>query len=312
MLGQTYGFPVPVGGAGQLTDALSNRLRAVGGVVRTEAQVDRVRVIDGRATGVRLRSGETLLAGRAVLADVSAPALYGGLVSEDHLPARLVADMHKFQWDHPTLKVNWALSRPIPWIAEPARLAGTVHLGVDMDGLVDFAADLATRRMPRRPFVLLGQMTTTDPTRSPAGTESAWAYTHVPFGLELDTGRLQTHVDVIEQLVERHAPGFRQLIVGRSIQMPRDLEAADPSLAGGAINGGTAQLHQQLILRPTPGLGGASTPIDRLFLASCSAHPGGGVHGAPGANAARAALVRAGVAGRAKRALTVSLQNRIY
>jgi phytoene dehydrogenase-like protein len=210
------------------------------------------------------------------------------------------------------LKVNWAVSRPIPWIAQPARLAGTVHLGVDIDGLVDFAADLATRRMSRRPFVLLGQMTTTDPTRSPAGTESAWAYTHVPSGLELDADRLQAHVDVVEQLVERHAPGFRQLIVGRSIQMPGDLEAVDPSLFAGAINGGTAQLHQQLIFRPVPGLGGAATPIDRLFLASCSAHPGGGVHGAPGANAARAALARSGVAGRAKRALTVSLLNRIY
>ena len=312
MLAQTHGFPVPVGGAGHLTDALANRLRAAGGTVRTDAQVDRVRVVDGRATGVRLRSGETLSAARAVLADISAPALYGGLVSEEHVPARLVADMRKFQWDYPTLKINWAVSRPIPWIAQPARLAGTVHLGVDVDGIVDFAADLVTRRMPRRPFVLLGQMTTADPTRSPAGTESAWAYTHVPSGVELDTGRLQAHVDVIEQLVERHAPGFRQLIVGRFIQMPSDLESANPSLLAGAINGGTAQLHQQLILRPTPGLGGAATPIDRLFLASCSAHPGGGVHGAPGANAARAALARSGAAGRARRALTVSLLNRIY
>jgi phytoene dehydrogenase-like protein len=312
MLAQTHGFPVPVGGAGHLIDALVNRLRAAGGTVRTDAQVDRVRVVDGCATGVRLRSGETLSAARAVLADISAPALYGGLVSEEHVPARLVADMRRFQWDYPTLKINWAVSRPIPWIAQPARLAGTVHLGVDVDGIVDFAADLATRRMPRRPFVLLGQMTTADPTRSPAGTESAWAYTHMPSGLELDTGRLQAHVDVIEQLVERHAPGFRQLIVGRYIQTPSDFESANPSLLAGAINGGTAQLHQQLIFRPTPGLGGAATPIDRLFLASCSAHPGGGVHGAPGANAARAALARSGAAGRARRALTVSLLNRIY
>ncbi len=312
MLAQTHGFPVPVGGAGYLVDALANRLRAAGGIVRTDAQVDRVRVVGGCATGVRLRSGETLSAARAVLADISAPALYGGLVSEEHVPARLVADMRKFQWDYPTLKINWAVSRPIPWIAQPARLAGTVHLGVDVDGIVDFAADLATRRMPRRPFVLLGQMTTADPTRSPAGTESAWGYTHLPSGLELDTGRLQAHVDVVERLVERHAPGFRQLIVGRSIQTPGDFESANPNLLGGAINGGTAQLHQQLIFRPTPGLGGAATPIDRLFLASCSAHPGGGVHGAPGANAARAALVRSGVAGRARRALTVSLLNRIY
>jgi phytoene dehydrogenase-like protein len=312
MIGQTYGFPVPVGGAGRLTDALVARLREAGGHVRTEAPVDEVQVIDGRATGVRLRSGETLCATQAVVADVTAPALYLELVGEAHLPPHLIADMRAFQWDSPTLKINWALSGPVPWTAQAARAAGTVHLGVDLDGLTDFAADLATGRMPGRPFVLFGQMTTSDPTRSPAGTESAWAYTHVPSRLARDAARIHDQVDVVEQLMERHAPGFGQLIVERAIQGPTDLEAANPSLVAGAVNGGTAQLHQQLILRPTPGLGGAATPVDRLFLASSSAHPGGGVHGAPGANAAHAALARSGAAGRAKRALTASLLNRSY
>jgi phytoene dehydrogenase-like protein len=71
---------------------------------------------------------------------------------------------------------------------------------------------------------------------------------------------------------------------------PQDLEHADRNLVNGALNGGTAQLHQQLIFRPVPGLGRSETPVARLYLASASAHPGGGVHGGPGANAARAAL----------------------
>jgi phytoene dehydrogenase-like protein len=72
------------------------------------------------------------------------------------------------------------------------------------------------------------------------------------------------------------------------------MEVADANLRGGAINGGTAQLHQQLVFRPTPGMARPETPVSGLFLASSSAHPGGGVHGAPGANAARAALAAAG------------------
>ena len=80
----------------------------------------------------------------------------------------------------------------------------------------------------------------------------------------------------------------------------------------GAINAGTAALHQQLVLRPVPGLGRADTPIDRLFLAGASAHPGGGVHGAPGANAARAALARAGMGGAAYRAVVQGVYRRIY
>src|SRR6202022_5186613 len=85
-------------------------------------------------------------------------------------------------------------------------------------------------------------------------------------------------------------PGFTDRVVGRNVLTPPMLEAADANLVGGAVNGGTAQPPQQLIFRPTVGLGRAETPIRGLYLASASAHPGGGVHGACGANAARAAL----------------------
>lgn len=312
MLGQTYGFPVPVGGAGKLVDALAGRLRARGGVIRVDAPVSAVDIVDGAASGVRLASGERVPAARAVIADVPAPQLYLDLVGADRLPAALVSDLARFQWDAPTLKVNWALSARVPWTAEDARGAGTVHVGVDLDGLTDYAADLATRRMPRHPFLLLGQMTTSDPTRSPAGTESAWAYTHLPAGVPASAEQIRAHVDLVEHVVERHAPGFADLIVGRHVQSPTELENMNPSLVGGAINGGTAQLHQQLVFRPTPGLGGAATPIDRLYLGSASAHPGGGVHGGPGSNAARAALSRARATGRITRAATDAGLRRIY
>jgi phytoene dehydrogenase-like protein len=99
--------------------------------------------------------------------------------------------------------------------------------------------------------------------------------------------------DRMEARLEAVAPGFRGGILARHVVGPRELEAADANLVGGAVNGGTAQLHQQLVLRPIPGLGRAETPVRGLYLASASAHPGGGVHGACGANAARAALAHA-------------------
>ena len=99
---------------------------------------------------------------RAVLADVTAPALYRDLVGERHLPARFVRDLDNFQWDNPTVKIDWAVRSKVPWTASGARGAGTVHLGVDMDGLTRYAADLATRQIPRQPFLLFGQMTTAD------------------------------------------------------------------------------------------------------------------------------------------------------
>jgi phytoene dehydrogenase-like protein len=234
------------------------------------------------------------------------------MIDRDRLPRRFLTDLQNFQWDVPTIKVDFALQRPVPWHDASARQAGTVHLGADMDGLTDFAADLQTRRLPKHPFVLFGQMTTADPSRSPAGTESVWAYTHLPRKMPLTDEMVAEQTERIEELVESHAPGFRSSILARNVQGPADLERHNSNLVTGAINGGTAQLHQQLVFRPVPGLGGAATPIDRLFLAGSSAHPGGGVHGACGSNAARAALARTGSTGRVRRAAQTALMKRIY
>ncbi|MFC5204816.1 phytoene desaturase family protein [Streptomyces kaempferi] len=303
MLGQTYGFPVPTGGSGALTAALVRRLARRGGAVHCGEQVTEVVVHGGRAVGVRTKSGEAVPARRAVLADVSAPTLYGSLVAERHLPGRLLADLKRFQWDFATFKVDWALNGPVPWTCPEASQAGTVHLAEGVDGLTRFAAQIAMGLIPDEPFALFGQMTTTDPSRSPRGTESAWAYTHVPHRVRGDAGdeglngswdtrEQEAMADRVEAQVERYASGFRGLIRARRILAPPTLEGLDANLHGGAINGGTTALHQQLVFRPVPGSGRAETPVPGLYLASASAHPGGGVHGAPGANAARAALRR--------------------
>ena len=180
MLAQDVGFPVPAGGARGITDALVGRLALRGGTVECHRPVTRVLVEGGRAVGVVDAAGGLVRARRAVLADVPAPVLFGDLVGTEHLPARMVDDLARFQYDDAILKVDWALSSPIPWTAPEPREAGTVHLGGDVAGLVDFGADLAAGRMPREPFMLLGQMTLADPLRSPPGTESVWAYTHLP------------------------------------------------------------------------------------------------------------------------------------
>lgn len=317
MLGQTYGFPVPVGGSGALTRALTGRLEARGGRVRCGQRVQEVVVRGGRAVGVRTAAGDAVPARRAVLADVSVPALYGHLVDPEHLPAQLLDDLRRFQWDFATFKVDWALDGPVPWQAEQAARAGTVHLADGVDELTRFAAQIAMRQVPDRPFLLFGQMTTSDATRSPQGTESAWAYTHIPHEIAADagdegiTGSWDTKdqelmADRVERQVERFAPGFRALVRARRVLAPPTLQALDANLAGGAINGGTTALHQQLVFRPVPGTGRPETPVPGLFLASSGAHPGGGVHGAPGANAARAALHRHRPPGlaRAQRLLT--------
>jgi phytoene dehydrogenase-like protein len=131
-----------------------------------------------------------------------------------------------------------------------------------------------------------------------------WAYTHVPQRTLADAGgdgltgrwdseECERFADRVQERFERLAPGFGSRVVARRVLGPHDLERRDANLVGGAINGGTSQLHQELIFRPLPGSGRAETPVKGLYLGSASAHPGGGVHGAPGMNAARAALAHA-------------------
>lgn len=294
-LGQRNGFPVPEGGASAVTRALVDRLAERGGVVRCGARVEGIEVDRGRAVGVRIAGQGAVRAGRAVLADVDAPTLYTRLVAAGDLPDHVLADIATFHWDDATFKVDWTLDGPIPWSAPDARRAGTIHVAEGVDELTVVASELARSLVPERPFLLVGQQSMTDPTRQPEGKETAWAYTHVPRRRAhgtWDDEEVERFTTVIEERIEALAPGFRALVRGRHVLTPQAFEAHNANLRAGAINGGTAQLHQQLIFRPVPGLGRATTPVAGLYLASSSAHPGGGLHGAPGANAARAALAR--------------------
>ncbi len=307
MLGQTVGFPAPEGGAGSLSDALVRRLESRGGEVRCGVEVTRVRVADGRARGVLTADGESIDCARAVLADVGASALFGRLVEPQHLPRGVTSGMRRFEQDPGTVKVDWALSGPVPWSSPPALTPGTFHVADSVEQIAEATAQVAARRIPADPFLLAGQMTSTDPSRSPRGTESLWAYAHVPQpdpsvrdagddGIRgvWDAADRERFGDRIQARIERLAPGFSSRILARRVLGPRELEARNANLVGGAVNGGTSQLHQELVLRPVPRMWGRpETGVRGLFLASASAHPGGGVHGAPGSNAARAALLQA-------------------
>jgi phytoene dehydrogenase-like protein len=165
---------------------------------------------------------------------------------------RLTGRPSRVEPDPATVKIDWTLDGAIPWSVEEARRAPVVHLGDEHS------------------FVLFGQYSMADPSRSPVGKETAWAYSHV-----LDDP------EAIQAQVERHAPGFGALVRGRRVDR----------LSPGRINLGTAKLRNELVFRGR--FGRPETGIPGVYLASASAHPGGGVHGSPGWIAAQAALSRA-------------------
>jgi phytoene dehydrogenase-like protein len=186
-----------------------------------------------------------------------------------------------YRYGPAAFKVDFALSRPIPWNAAECLRAATVHVGGSIAEIEASEAAMASGRTSERPFMLVAQPTLFDATRAPEGKHIAWAYCHVPNGSAEDMS------ERIVAQIERFATGFRDCTLARRVSSPADLEAMDANIVGGDIMGGAMNLRQ-LLFRPTWRQYGTSAPD--VFVCSSSTPPGGGVHGMCGANAARMAL----------------------
>ncbi len=291
LLASSPGFRVPLGGARAIAEALLRRLEEHGGQLLLEQRAAEVVVRGGRAVAVRTGHGEEFRARRAVLADVGAPALYLRLLRPRHVPGWVRAAMRRFRYGWGTFKVDWALAGAVPWSAPEARAAAVVHAGDSLADLLAFTRQVRAGRLPANPYLVVGQQSLVDPGRAPPGGHTLWAYSRVPNDLEGGWARhREVFADRIEQRLEGLAPGFRALVRARAVHSPADLEAMDENLVGGDLGGGSACLTQQLFFRPVFPYFRYRTPVRGLYLASASAHPGAGVHGACGFNAARMAL----------------------
>jgi phytoene dehydrogenase-like protein len=267
-LGHTVGWPLPRGGAQTLADALASYLRTLGGEIQT---------------GHAVESLDELAGAKLVMLDVTPRQLLR--LAGDDLPPRYRRALERYRYGPGVVKVDYALSSPVPWRAPECARAATVHLGGTFAEIASAERDVSRGRHPDNPFVLVAQQSLFDATRAPEGCHTLWAYTHVPNGSGEDV------TDRIEAQLERFAPGFRDLVLERSVLGPAALEAGNPNYVGGDINGGSAELRQ-LFARPVAHPVPYRTPIDGVYLCSASTPPGGGVHGMCGSNAARAALRR--------------------
>ena len=272
--------------------------------MRLGEPVERVVVSGGRASGVLTASG-SISSRHAVLAACDAQILYGQLVDEADLPPSFLARMRQFRRANSTVKVNYTLlAQTAPWVDRRAVGAGTVHVADSLEELSTTSAELANRLVPADPFLLIGQTTTADPTRSPPGTESMWMYTHVP---QVARGDGRGEIDVAGPLAGDAARTVRGAHGGSGRSGEHRVPVVDhrpPGAGTGRPRTRRSELRSvetsaeappsctsSSVFRPVPGLARAETPITSLYLASSSAHPGGSVHGACGANAARAALL---------------------
>jgi phytoene dehydrogenase-like protein len=295
MTASTGGYAVPIGGAQSISDAMVRDLLQHGGWVQLGARVRRVLVRDDRACGVVVADGTEITA-RAILADTDVAALLLDLVEREHVPGRVLEFMQRYPRGWGTFKVDWALAKPVPWTCELARKSAVVHAGDSLADLSRFTAQVRSGALPDNPYLVIGQQSLLDPSRAPQGQHTLWTYSRVPPRLPAVEGdalgrsgwaaHAERFADRIDARIEALAPGFRKTILERRVVAPPDLEAMDANLVGGDLGGGSNAWHRQLLFRPLFPYFRYRMPVAGLYLCSSYAHPGAGVHGQCGWNAA--------------------------
>jgi phytoene dehydrogenase-like protein len=266
LAGHAVGWPIPRGGSQQIVSALASYLLELGGKIEINQRVENL---------------NDLPKSRAILLGVSVWEFLR--IAGNQLPSAYRRRLESFRHGPGIFKIDYALSEAVPWKPETCRLAGTIHLGGGIDQIAAAERDVASGKVPERPFTLVAQQSLFDNTRAPRGQHTLWAYCHVPLNCKIDM------TDRTESQIEKLAPGFRDCILARHKMSAGDLEESNRNLPGGDINGGAANLMQLLarpILSPTP----YRTPLHGVYLCSASTPPGGGVHGMCGYHAASAAM----------------------
>ncbi|MBK5306179.1 MAG: NAD(P)/FAD-dependent oxidoreductase [Frankiaceae bacterium] len=291
MAAQVHGMPVPVGGARALAAGFVEAAEEAGVVVRTGVDVTGVVIRGGRAVGVTCADGSEVQARRAVVADVAPTILARDLVGEDNLPAAWLEQLRRHRYTSGYFRVDVDLSAPAAWSDERLRDAMVVHVIGDMDEIAVSQAQVRRGLVPDLPQIILGQQDRADPTRVPPGAAALWLECHCPATPKnAKRGWEKRFADRLLSRIEEHAPGVRDNIVDMTVTTPLDLQAIDPNLVGGDVGGGSATIDQMLVFRPVAGWSSYALPVGGLYMCGAASHPGGGVHGMCGRNAAHTVL----------------------
>jgi phytoene dehydrogenase-like protein len=296
------GLFVAEGGAGEITAALRKIIERQGGAILTGMDVTRVDVEGGRAAGIATARGDTISAGRAVIANVTTRNLFGGLVRAEALPARFLRRIRRFRYAPGTFVVHLALGRKLSWrAAEDLAEFNYVHVAGGADDIAQSYAAALAGDIPARPMLVVSQTTQIDPSRAPEGKHVARIHARAfPAAIRGDAaGRISGRdwdgvkeqvADRLIDLLAEHAPNLKDALLARNVVSPLDLERGNANLIGGDCNGGSHHLDQHYFCRPLFGWSRYRTPIRKLYMIGASTWPGGGVNGASGYLLARQLL----------------------
>ena len=257
------GWPFPKYGAATFIDALLKYYKDLGGVLVLNTPIEKIADLPKSKVQLYDLTPRQLLRIKGLELSMSYRKRLGN-----------------YKYGAGIFKIDWALDGPIPFINDKCKRSGTIHIGFSAEEIEKSEQFVAEGKISKQPYVILVQPGVFDKTRTPVGKQTAWAYCHVPNGSEQDcTG-------IIEDQIEKAAPGFKKIILYRSTMNTSDLEAFNPNLVGGDINGGRQDITQ-LFTRPVAKIPPYKTSNAKVYLCSSSTPPGGGVHGMGGYNTAK-------------------------
>jgi phytoene dehydrogenase-like protein len=283
------------GGMGAVSEAIASSARSRGVEIRVNAAVDKILVKDGRARGVVLQGGEEIEA-PVVASNLDPPTTFLRLLGPNDLPSEFATAIRRFRIEGTSLKMNLALDglpdfRALPGTPGPQHRA-TMHICPSIDYVEHAWDDAKYGRPSSRPLLEMTVPTMYDPSLAPAGRHIMGIFLqYAPYTLRDTTWDEQREpfADRVIDLIAEYAPNIRSIIVERQVLTPLDLERRF-GITGGNIFHGEMALDQMFVMRPVAGWARYRTPVEGLYLCGSGAHPGGGVMGAPGYNAARAIL----------------------
>jgi phytoene dehydrogenase-like protein len=293
-------MPVPVGGSRVLVDGLAGIVRDAGGEVRAGADVERVLVAGGRATGVRLEGGETVAAERAVVAGVTPTQLYGRLLASGDVPETVTQAAARYRYGRAEMQIHLALDAPPRWKGdrgEELARCPIVHVTPGLDGVSRAVNEAERGLLPAEATIVCGQPCALDPARAPEGRSIVWIQLQ-----ELPAGRVKGdaagELDVADgtwtealreayadRVVARLGTAIENLdgaVLKRVVLSPPDLERLNCNLVDGDIYAGSCALDQNLLWRPLAAAPGHATAVDGLWHIGASTHPGPGLGGGSG------------------------------
>jgi phytoene dehydrogenase-like protein len=286
------------GGTGAVSNAIAEAARRFGAEIRTNAPVAALTTKNGRATGVALANGDELQAD-VVISSVDPHLTFLKLMDPSTLPTEFVEDVRRYKFRGSSGKVNLALDALPNFTCLPGtgpHLRGAMSISPSVDYMEQAYDDAKYGRFSRRPYIDIVIPSLTDPSVAPPGKHVMSCFVqYAPYHLKEGTWDEQREAfgDAVIDAIAQFAPNIRNIVLHRQVLTPLDIER-EFGLTEGNIFQGELTLEQLFFLRPVPGWARYATPIDRLYLCGSATHPGGGIMGAPGRNAAMRILKEVG------------------